>query len=115
MTPVSLAAVLLAASALLCGSGPTAAAEAQPTGRAAAAPPKREPTPAELLRNDPAYVARGHRLDALYQNARERDPTGQVDHEQAAALIELHACPDKACLDRWFARREAALREYVEK
>jgi hypothetical protein len=79
-----------------------------------AAAPKREPTPAELLRDDPVYVAKGHRIDALYQNARERDPTGQVDHQQAAALAELHACPNKACLDRWFTRREAELKQYVE-
>ena len=100
------AALLASAFALLCSGGPSAAAERAP---------KREPTPAELLRDDPAYVAKGRRIDALYQNARERDPTGQVDQEQAAALAELHACADRACLDRWFIRREAALREYVEK
>jgi hypothetical protein len=98
--------LLAAASALMCSFSPLAAAAPQP---------KREPTPAELLRNDPVYVARGQRIDALYQNARERDPTGQVDREQAAALVELYACLDRACLDRWFTRREAALREYVEK
>jgi hypothetical protein len=66
------------------------------------------------LANDPTYIAKAHQVDSLYQNARERDPTGQVDHEQAAALAELHACANRACLDRWFSRREAALRQYVE-
>jgi hypothetical protein len=108
-----------AASSLAASAPPPVAAEPPPApaqvrpAAAPAAPPRREPTPAELLRNDPAYVARGQRLDALYQNARERDPTGQVDHDQAAALAELQACPDRACLDRWFSRRESALREYV--
>ena len=109
--PSDTAASTVAASAL-----PPVAAEPPPAPariRPAAAAAPREPTPAELLRNDPAYIARGRRLDAAYQNARERDPTGQVDQEQAAALAELHACPDRACLDRWFNRREAALREYV--
>jgi hypothetical protein len=93
---------------------PPAAAVATVTPAAAPAPPTREPTPAELLRSDPVYIAKGRTVDALYQNARERDPTGQVDHEQSAALAELHACADRACLDRWFKRREAALRQYVE-
>jgi hypothetical protein len=105
MAPRRFAAPLLAAALLNSFSPPAAAAPA----------PKREPTPAELLRNDPTYVAKGRRIDTLYQNARERDPTGQVDREQASALDELHACADRACLDRWFVRREAALREYVEK
>jgi hypothetical protein len=103
-----------AASSATASSVAPVAAAATVTPAAANAEPKREPTPAELLRDDPAYIAKAHTVDALYQNARERDPTGQVDHEQAAALAELHACPDRACLDRWFKRREAALRQYVE-
>jgi len=87
--------------------------------QAAAAPPltpvrKRQPTAAELLRDDPAYAAKDSALDALYQNAKERDPTGQVEREQALAVAERRACAGRACLDAWFRRREAALRAYVQ-
>jgi hypothetical protein len=75
---------------------------------------KRQRTAAELLRDDPAYAARESTLDALYQNAKERDPTGQVEREQALALAERRACAGRACLDAWFRRREAALRAYVQ-
>ena len=78
------------------------------------APPPREPTAAELLQYDARYIAREHRLEALYGNARERDPTGQVEHEQAAALAARRSCIDRACLDAWFSRREAQLKQYVE-
>jgi len=89
-----------------------AAPPAPATARAAA--PTREPTAAELLRNDPAYVAKARSIEALYENAKDRDPTGQVEGEQNAALAQLHACADRACLDTWFRRREAALRQYVQ-
>lgn len=75
---------------------------------------KKQPTAAQLLRDDPGYAAKERKLDALYQNAKERDPTGQVERQQASAMAQRRACADKACLDRWFERREAALRAYVE-
>jgi hypothetical protein len=105
-TPVSSAA----ASAL----PPVAAAAATVTPAAANEPQRREPTAAELLRDDPGYAKREQRLEALYENAKERDPTGQVERAHAAALAERRACADRACLDAWFRRREAALRQYVE-
>ena len=105
-------------SAASPASAPVAAASAPaPTVRpaAAAAPlPPREPTAAELLQYDPRYIAREHRLEALYGNAKERDPTGQVEQEQAAALAARRTCFDRACLDAWFSRREAQLKQYVE-
>jgi hypothetical protein len=102
-----------AASALPPAAASAPAPTVRPAAAAAPAPPRREPTAAELLHDDPRYIARAHRIDQLYGNARERDPTGQVDHEQAAAMAELHACVDKACLDAWMSRREAALSQYV--
>ena len=93
-----------------------AASPPAPTVRPAAAPAprQREPSAAELLQYDPRYIAREQRLEALYGNAKERDPTGQVEHEQAAALAARSTCLDRACLDAWFSRREAQLRQYVE-
>jgi hypothetical protein len=87
---------------------PAAAAAVQVAER------KREPTAAELLRDDPTYQARERRLEGLFGNARDRDPTGQVEREHSAALAERRACVDKACLDAWFRRREAALHQYVD-
>lgn len=95
----------VAAAILLCGS----LASAQPPG-----PPQRPPTAAELLRDDPGFRKRERRLEALYENAKERDPTGQVERAQAAALAERRACADRACLEDWFRRREHALKQYVE-
>ena len=103
-------------------SAPVAASDTAASGAGASALPpvaaapaaRQQPTAAELLRDDPGYGARDRKLDALYQNAKERDPTGQVEREQASALAQRRACTDKACLDRWFSRREAALRTYVE-
>jgi hypothetical protein len=95
-------------------------ASAPPSATPAAAGPvqvaerRREPTAAELLRDDPAYQARERRLEGLFGNARDRDPTGQVEREHGAALAERRACVDKACLDAWFRRREAALHQYVD-
>lgn len=110
-SPAEAASSDAAASAL----APVAAAPPPAVAPASApAPPKRQPTAAELLRDDPVYAEKERRLDALYGNARERDPTGQVEREQANALAERRACVDKACLDAWFRRREAALRQYVE-
>lgn len=96
----------IAASAL----PPVAAAPPAPAPPA----PRRQPAAAELLRDDPAYAAKERTIEALYGNARERDPTGQVEREQASALAERRACADRACLDAWFRRREAALKQYVE-
>ena len=84
------------------------------SGPAPAPPPKRQPTAAELLRDDPAYQSKDRAIEALYGNARDRDPTGQVAAEHAQALAQRRACADKACLDSWFRRREAALKQYVE-
>jgi hypothetical protein len=110
-TPSDAAVSSAAASAL-----PPAAAAAPTVAPAAAAEPQKreEPTAAELLHDDPGYEARERKLEALYQNAKERDPTGQVERAQAAALAERRACADRACLDAWFRRREAALKQYVE-
>ncbi|MGZ3273210.1 MAG: hypothetical protein ACXU82_02890 [Caulobacteraceae bacterium] len=88
---------------------PVAAAPPAPV-----ATPKKQPTAAELLRDDPAYAAKERTLDALYENAKVRDPTGQVEREQSSALAQRRACADKACLDTWFRRREAALKQYIE-
>ncbi len=99
-----------ASSAAVSALPLVAAAPAAPTPAAV----KKPPTAAELLRDDPGYGARERKLDALYENAKDRDPTGQVEREQASALAQRRACADKACLDRWFSRREAALRTYVE-
>jgi hypothetical protein len=112
--PSDLAPSSAADSALppVAAAAPAAAVSITPA--AAPAPPKRQPTAAELLRDDPAYIAREGRLEALYGNAKDRDPTGQVEREQAQALAERRACAGKTCLDRWFSRREAALKQYVE-
>jgi len=107
-----------AASSAASALPPLAAAPPAATPAAAApvqvAERRRERTAAELLRDDPAYQARDRRLEALYGNARDRDPTGQVEREHGAALVERRACVDRACLDAWFRRREAALRQYVD-
>jgi len=109
----SVAVLLSAASILIVVAA--AAANAAPAPATAPAPPKAPPpSAAELLHNDPAYIAREHRLEAMFGNARDRDPTGQVAREHAQALAERRACADKACLDSWFRRREAALKQYVE-
>ena len=108
-TPASSAAVSAPPPA---AGAPSAAPTVAPA--AAAEPAKREPTAAELLHDDPGYAARERKLEALYENAKERDPTGQVERAQAAALAERRACADRACLDTWFRRREAALKQYVE-
>lgn len=110
--PSDTAASSAAASALPPVAAAPPAATVAPAS-AAPAPPKREPTAAELLRTG-AYEAKEQRLDALYENAKERDPTGEVEREQASALAQRRACADKRCLDAWFSRREAALRRYVE-
>lgn len=102
------------ASSAVASALPPAAPAATVTPAAARAPQTREPTAAELLQYDPRYVARERRLEALYGNAKERDPTGQVEQEQAAALAARRTCVDRACLDAWFSRREAQLRQYVE-
>lgn len=86
------------------GRGPTAQVAA-----AAAAPP---PSAGELLRNDPQLAAREQALRALYQNAAERDVTGQVEREQSAALAARAACHTRECLASWFAGREAVLRAF---
>jgi len=103
-TAVSSAAAALPPLAAAATVGPAAAGDTQ----------RHEPTAAELLRDDPAYAAKEHKLEALYENAKERDPTGQVERGQAAALAERRACADRACLDDWFRRRERALKQYVE-
>ena len=112
------AASSAAASALppVAAAAPPPAAPPPPARPAAiaAVAPKREPSPAELLRDDPVYLAKERTIDALYGNAKERDPTGQVEREQGAALAELHGCPNRGCLDSWFRRREAALKQYVD-
>src|SRR4051794_19146673 len=101
-----------AASSAALSSAPAAASDTAPSSAAAsalppiaaappapAAAPTREPTPAELLRDDPAYVAKARSIEALYENAKDRDPTGQVEGEQNAALAQRRACADRACLD----------------
>jgi hypothetical protein len=109
------AALLAVAASVLLSDGAAAASPPSPAAAPAPAPapPRREPTAAELLQYDPAYIARERRLEALYGNARDRDPTGEVQHEQAQALAQRAYCVDRACLDDWFRRREAALRQYV--
>jgi hypothetical protein len=101
-------------SATAPASAPPPLAAATPAAKPAPAVARRQPTAAELLRDDPAYAAKERALDALYQNARDRDPTGQVEREEATAVAERRGCGDKKCLDAWFRRREAALRQYVE-
>ena len=90
-TAAAVAAPSDTATSSAASSAPPPVAAASPpaptvTPAAAPAPRQREPSAAELLQYDPRYIAREHRLEALYGNAKERDPTGQVEHEQAAAL-----------------------------
>ncbi len=85
-----------------------------PAGNGVASPAAqpRLPTVAEMLRDDPSLAARERELATLYQNAIERDVTGQVKREQQAALAERNSCDSKTCLERWFRTRVAALQAW---
>ncbi len=51
-------------------------------------------------------------LAGLYQNALDRDATGTVRRDHAAALADREHCRDVACLSQWFDAREAALEQW---
>lgn len=132
-------AAALAAVALLAGCGPDGApaqhaASSRPAltmaaqhaavtplpvaaapARVAPLPPPSAPmTVAQMLHDDPALAARERALHELYENAHDRDPTGEVERDQQRALSQRRACTDKDCLQHWFNQREAALKTYVQ-
>jgi hypothetical protein len=70
------------------------------------------PSVAVIIRDDSSLTAREQALQGLYQNALDRDVTGAVRREQEQALSERQACADKTCVQKWFVRREAALKAW---
>ncbi len=93
---------------------PAVALATAPARNAPLSPPPAPMTVAQMLREDPALAARERALHELYENAHDRDPTGQVERDQQRALSQRQACTDKDCLQHWFNQREAALKTYVQ-
>ena len=92
---------------------PPTVAAATPRPAALSAPPA-PMTVAQMLHDDPALAGRERAPHELYENAHDRDPTGQVERDQQQALSRRQACTDKDCLQHWFNQREAALKAYVQ-
>jgi uncharacterized protein len=62
---------------------------------------------------DAKLAARDRRVYFLYQNALERDPSGEIQAQGRAAAGVRRACATVECVQRWYARREAALSQWA--
>ncbi len=87
-------------------------------GNAPAPPlPLPPPPPFDLsaaLRRDSALAARFSQLQDLLSNAEDRDVTGQVRRDYAAAMTLLQDCPDRSCIQAWLSRQEAVLKQWQQ-
>lgn len=106
---------------LTAPSAPTPVGEYADEGETSAgnapASPLPPPPPFDLsaaLRTNSVLAARFSQLQDLLSNAEDRDVTGQVRRDYAAAMTLLQDCPDRSCVQAWLSRQEAVLKQWQQ-
>jgi hypothetical protein len=94
------------------GASASSFAVGQPAAASLRPSPSSQVARSEVRPELPGDPARDRRLEALIENASERDPSGSVQRTAAAGRAERASCPSQACVARSYAREEASMSQW---